>query len=309
MTLRSTILTFRIHRFETTLIVGATILSVVVSAAIVGWMSSNGLSRCLTDDTSALTGLCQGTVNGWVLRIGHMSINIVPIFPYVAGLLIGVPLVARELEGGTARLAWSLGPSRIRWFVQRALPALVMVGLAALLIGLTSDALYRAFQPGHDLDQSFLGFRQRGLLVGVEAVLVASVALALGSILGRFVPTFVLSLILAAGIGVAIDKVEGQLLTSEALVSTNYDWNGTDYFLDSRFLLKDGSVVTWQELSVLRPEIENQGVSEDIGAPVTLYIPGSRYHEIEMREALVLGGVAGLFAVVAAIAVVRRRPR
>jgi len=42
---------------------------------------------------------------------------------------------------------------------------------------------------------------------------------------------------------------------------------------------------------------------------VTLYIPGSRYHEIEMREALALGGVAGLFAVVGAITVMRRRPR
>jgi hypothetical protein len=37
--------------------------------------------------------------------------------------------------------------------------------------------------------------------------------------------------------------------------------------------------------------------------------PRIDYREIEMREALVLGGVAGLFAVVAATAVVRRRPR
>src|SRR4029077_461941 len=38
MTLRSAILTFRIHRFETTLVVGATILSVLVSAAVVSWV-------------------------------------------------------------------------------------------------------------------------------------------------------------------------------------------------------------------------------------------------------------------------------
>jgi len=308
MTLRSTILTFRIHRFEATLIAGATILSVLVSAGIIAWMSANGLARCLDGDTGALTGLCQGTLSVWVLRIGRLSISVVPIFPFAAGLLIGVPLIARELESGTARLAWSLGPSRIRWFAQRSLPILAMVAVAALLIGLTSDALYRTFQPGLDLDQSFVGFRQRGLLVGVEALLVASIAAFLGSVLGRFVPTFVLSLILAAGVGVAVDKVEGQLLTGEALASTTFSWDGADLYLDNRFRLPDGTLVTWQELAAIHPEIQYQGPSEDI-ANVTLYIPGSRYHDIEWREASVLLSIAGLFVAAAAVTVVRRRPR
>ena len=52
------------------------------------------------------------------------------VFPVVAGLLAGGPIVARELESGTARLAWSLGPSRLRWFVQRAVPILASVLVA-----------------------------------------------------------------------------------------------------------------------------------------------------------------------------------
>jgi hypothetical protein len=310
MTLRSTILTFRIHRFEATLIVGATILSVLVSAAVVGWLSSSGYATCLGTQDTSFNALCQGSFGHWVERIARLSINLVPFFPFIAGLLIGTPLIAREIESGTARLAWSLGPSRLRWLLQRALPILALVGLTALIVGLTGEALYRAVRPGVDLDQSFAGFRQRGLLVGVEAVLIASIAAAFGAILGRFVPTFILTLILAGAIGLAVDKVETTLLQGEALVSDNYNWDGGDYYLDSRFRLPDGTLATWEQLVVLRPEVATMGYTDDSGITnAVLYIPGSRYHDIERREVLGLMGLAGLFASVTAIAVMRRRPR
>jgi ABC-type transport system involved in multi-copper enzyme maturation permease subunit len=310
MTLRSTILTFRINRFETTLIVVATILSVLVSAAVISWLTSSGFQSCMTDEGTSFSSLCQGSFGQWMSRIARVSMSIVPVFPFIAGLLIGVPLVARELEGGTARLAWSLGPSRLRWFIQRAVPSLALVGLAALLIGLTADALFRTTHPAMNLDQSFVGFRGRGLLIAIEALVVTSIAIALGSIIGRLVPTFILSLILAVGIGVAVDKVESQLLHGETLVSDNFFWDGTNMFVDSAFRLPDGTIATWEELVVLRPEVEMMGFDENSGImPVVLYIPGARYHDIERREALVLTGIAGLFVAAAAVVVVRRRPR
>jgi ABC-type transport system involved in multi-copper enzyme maturation permease subunit len=310
MTLRSAILTFRINRFEATLIVGATILSVLVSAAVISWLTSSGFQSCMADEGASFSSLCQGSFGLWMSRIARISISIVPVFPFIAGLLIGVPLVARELEGGTARLAWSLGPSRLRWFAQRALPALAMVTLAALLIGLTADALFRTTNPAMNLDQSFVGFRARGLLIAVEALVVTSIAIAVGSMIGRLVPTFILSLILAVGIGVAVDKVESQLLHGETLVSDNFFWDGSNMYVDSRFRLPDGTIATWEELVVLRPEIEMMGFDENSGiAPVVLYIPGSRYHDIERREALGLTGIAGLFVAAAAVIVLRRRPR
>jgi ABC-type transport system involved in multi-copper enzyme maturation permease subunit len=314
MTLRSAILTFRINRFETTVIVAATLASVVVSAAVIAWMTSSGYRTCLTDDGSSFSTLCQGSFGQWMSRIARMSMTVVPIFPFAAGLLIGGPLIARELESGTARLAWSLSPSRIRWFAQRALPALALVAAAALVIGLTSEALFRTTNPSMNLDESFVGFRGRGALVALEALVVATVALALGSILGRMVPTFVLSLVLAAGIGVAIDKVESDLLLGEAAIgdSQTFMFNGGDMYLSSRFRLSDGTIASWEQLVAIHPEIEYQGFEEGPGSEittVTMYIPGSRYHDIERREAMILIGVAGLFAAAAAVVVMRRRPR
>jgi hypothetical protein len=310
MTLRSTILTFRITRFETTLIVGATILSMLVSAVVVSWLTSSGFQSCLTDQDTSFSSLCQGAFALWMDRIARVSMGIVPFFPFIAGLLIGVPLIARELEGGTARLAWSLGPSRLRWYAQRVLPVLAMVGIAGLLIGLTADALFQATNPSMNVDQSFVGFRGRGLLIAVEAVTVTTVAIAVGSLIGRLVPTFILSLILAVGIGVAVDLVERQLLRSETEVSDNFSWNTGDMFVDSRFRLPDGTIASWEELVILKPEVETMGWTEESGIrDVVLYIPGARYHDIERREALILSGIAGLFAAAAAVIVVRRRPR
>ncbi len=92
-------------------------------------------------------------------------------------------------------------------------------------------------------------------------------------------------------------------------ISSDFQWTGSDLYLESRFRLTDGRIVTWQELYVLRPEIETQGMTEEMGRDVVLYIPGSRYHDIERREALVFVAIAALFAAIAAVAVMRRRPR
>jgi hypothetical protein len=309
MTLRAAFLTFRIHRFETTLVVGATLLSVLVSAIVTSWIRTAGYDRCLTEDVVSSTALCQVSIAGWLFRIVNLSRNLVPIFPIVAGLLVGGPIVARELESGTARLAWSLGPSRLRWFMQRALPTILLAAIVGLVIGLTADALLRASEPSLDIDRSFVGFRQRGLLIGIETLVVASIALAIGSILGRIVPTFILSLILASGVWLVVDKVETQLLTNEAQTTTSFNWNGTDYFLTSRIQLPDGRIVTYEELFALHPELMDQGYSSEQYPDVAFYIPGSRYHDIELRDAFALTGVAVLFLALAGGTVVRRRPR
>jgi len=309
MTLRSTLLTFRIQRFESTVVIGAAVLSVVVSAIVIGLWNAGGYGRCFTDDAFAQTTFCQASSGVWLGRIAHGSLQIVPIFPVIAGLLVGGPIVAKELETGTARLAWSLGPSRLQWFAQRVLPLLVMAMLAGLAIGFTADALTHLLSPSIDLDATFVGFRARGLLVGIETLMVASIALALGAILGRTVPTIVLSLVLVFAIGMAVDKVERELLTNEAVIGDDFSFNDANLYIDSRLRMPDGTIVTWDQLNTLYPQYAN-GWDETSGITnVTLYIPGERYHEVERREAAALGGIALLFVGVATVAVVRRRPR
>jgi hypothetical protein len=311
MNLRSALLTFRIQRFEVVIVAGAAILSVLVSAVVIGLFTAGGYDRCTTGDSPEISALCQSPIALWTYRIARLSVAIVPVFPVVAGLLAGGPIVARELESGTARLAWSLGPSRLRWFVQRAAPVLLLATAACLAIGVTADALIHLTNPSLDLANTFVGFRTRGFLVGVEGLLVASIALAFGALLGRIVPTILLTLVLTGVLAIAIDKVDREMLTSQASIADGdaYAWNDESLYLDSRLRFPDGSMLTYNEAIATHPEIE-QGWDDSSGIRnVVLYVPGTRYREIEARDAAIVAGLAGVFILVGAATVVRRRPR
>ena len=181
MSIRGALLSFRVQRFETTIVLVATLLSVVVSAVVVAVFNAGGYAKCQVDDPSIFGSTCMAGAYIWLNRIARVSLGLVPLFPVIAGLVAGGPIVAKELETGTARLAWSLSPSRLRWLAQRAIPVLGLLLAAALAIGVTADVLIRQLIPAIDIDQSFAAFRGRGLLVGVEALLVGSVALAVGA--------------------------------------------------------------------------------------------------------------------------------
>ncbi|MFL5871130.1 MAG: hypothetical protein ACJ75R_08605 [Solirubrobacterales bacterium] len=311
MTLRSALLSFRISRFETTVIVGGAALSVIVSALVITAFNAGGYAHCFGSSEPVFTVDCQSTAATWISRIARLSASIVPIFPVVAGLLAGGPIVARELETGTARLAWSLGPSRLRWFVQRALPILVMVFLAGLAVGLTADALLKLVNPGADLDRSFVGFRWRGLLVGVEAVLVASIALAFGAILGRMVPTIIVSLIVILGLVIGVDKLERETLIREAEIGggQTYFWTDANLNLESRMRFPNGEILSYEVAFATHPELQQEWTDQPPWEDVVLYIPGERYHDIERREALGFGALALVLVAGAGIVVARRRPR
>jgi hypothetical protein len=311
MTLRSVLLSFRIQRFETTIIVGATALSVLVSTVVIAVLSRGDYGACLSSSGPVFSDACQSPAFEWLTRAARLSAAIVPFFPVIAGLLAGGPIVARELEAGTARLAWSLGPSRVGWFVQRALPILAMVLLAGLVIGLTSGALIHLLQPGVDLDHAFVAFRGRGVLVGVEALLIASIGLAAGAILGRMVPTLVVSLLLLGGLAMAIDKIDRTLLLAEAEIvpSESFHWE-TDYYLEGRLKFPSGEVLTYEEAYRTHPELQNGWEGDQPPySDVVLSIPGTRYGDIERREAIAYGLAALGFVVLAGVTVMRRRPR
>jgi hypothetical protein len=313
MTLRGSLLSFRIQQFETVVIVGAAILSVAVSGIVIALFNAGGYAHCYASDNPVFTSACQSSVAEWLGRIARLSVTIVPIFPVLAGLLAGGPIVARELESGTARLAWSLGPSRIRWFLQRAVPILVMATLACLAIGLTAESLHRLLDPVTDFDRSFVGFRARGPLLAAEGLLIAGIALAFGALLGRIVPTIICALVLVLAITIAIDKVERTILLGEAQVSAE-DGTGTyDYrnslFLESRLRFPDGETLTYEQAVLSHPEIE-MGWSEESGIRnVVLFVPGERYHDVERREIVALGTLGLAFVALGTVIVLRRRPR
>lgn len=306
MIARSALLTFRINRFEALIVAGATLLSVLVSAAVIGWVTANDYSTCAIGSGEPFRPVCHEALGAWIARIARLSTVLVPFFPFLAGLLLGVPIIARELESGTARLAWSLGPSRLRWFVQRVVPTFALAVACAFVIGVVADALYTTLSPDQDMSRSFVGHRGRGVLVAANAALVGSVALFLGAFLGRVVPAFILAIALSGAIGLGIDRVERTAFMAEAVPGNPNTWDQADLYLDGRYQLADGRLVTWEELVVIRPQVEWEGPTEPY---VPLIIPGARYQEIELRGTAMVVALSAVFLAGAATVVLRRRPR
>lgn len=306
--LTATRLTYRINRFEIRAILAATVLSAVVTAAVLSWMTSSGYASCVGfyTDTPSVACLNLMGIGSWAAKIESMSMNLVPVFPFLAGLLLGGPVVAREIDRGTARLAWSLGPSRMRWFAQRVLPIVAITIVACFAVGVIGDRIVALFAPDADLANSFVQFHQRGVLIATNGFLIVAIAIAVGAVVGRTVPTLLLALILGGASLVAIAEVDHKLLINEAIPLPDNASNN-DLQIDSRFQLPDGRLVTWDELTVIDPA----AMTSELGPQypwVALGIPGSRYREIEAREAIaqVVAGLA--FLGLGALVVTRRRP-
>lgn len=308
MILTAARLTYRINRFEIQAIVAATVLSALVSAIVLSWLQSSGYVDCINvDDAPSVACLQIMPVGSWMTKIASISLQLVPVFPYLAGILLGGPLIARELDRGTARLAWSLGPSRIRWFLQRVVPVLILVGALSFAIGIVGERLVSIFAPDVDLPNSFAGYGARGVLIATTALLIASIAVAVGALVGRTIPTLLLALMLSGASFAAIHVVNEKLMAAEAVPLEQNSNN--DLQLDSRFRLPDGRLVTYEELSVIDPSINDiNGLGPTAYPYVAIGIPGTRFREVEGREALAGLIVAMAFLGLAAVVVGRRRP-
>ena len=300
-------LTYRINRFEIRAIVIATILSVAVSGVVIAWIRNSGYIACLEGDwTSNATCFELQDIGSWATRIANMSNNLAGFFPILAGLLLGAPLIARELDRGTARLAWSLGPSRRRWYLQRILPILVVVAVTAMTIGIVSEQLVALFAPGMDLSKSFVGFHTRGVLIATGALLVAGIAVAVGAVVGRQVPTILLALVLGGATLVAIAEVNTKSLAGEAVRLTGENPYTNDLIVgQGRFELPDGRLLTYDELVAFDPTIMDRGFEYPY---VEFGIPRERYREVETREALAHVVLSVAFLGAGAFVVSRRRP-
>jgi hypothetical protein len=158
------------------------------------------------------------------------------VVPGLIGIFWGAPLVARELETGTHRLAWNQSVTRRRWLAVK----LLFVGLASMAAaGLFSLLLTWAASP-YDL---VAGDRFDALVFGarnIVPVAYAAFAVVLGTILGltvrRTVPAMALTVLVFAVVQVVVPTMirphlstpvtASQPLTAEAI--RNLSFLGSD---------------------------------------------------------------------------------
>ena len=121
--------TLKQHRFEISVAALAAVAAAVLGLSIAIRMDALHVSQACIDsvfasqDGSGIGQEClslvragSGILGGTYLNgEGSLPVSVMGALPFLVGLLGGVPIVARELEAGTAQTAWSLNGSRVRW--------------------------------------------------------------------------------------------------------------------------------------------------------------------------------------------------
>jgi hypothetical protein len=237
--------------------------------------------------------------------------------PFVLGMFLGVPLVAREVEGRTAPIAWSLSRSRRRWLLHRAAPVVAVVALASLLAGVAGEVLTRAAPWAEGVDPGFNDYGSRGGLVAVRGLAVVAVGLVMGALVPRQLPALLLAggatLALFLALTLVMDgwmeaaaepMAVGEGHSGEGPSGASTKIYGSGYRDDAT-----GEILNYEEYFQAHGDAALDEFGEPIGATNVLWlVPGSRYGDFVLRESAILGSVAILSLAGAAAAVGVRRP-
>jgi hypothetical protein len=204
-------LTFKQHRFET---ISITVVCVgLTAAALIEAFRLNSLNvplSCLQSyqggypdpsqgPISAAQAHCNELAKSFSDMKGSLDMNLVQLLlllvPLLAGIVVGAPLVAREIEQGTAPLSWALSGSRRRWLLGKVLAGVLLLASLMLAVGLAANVLEGALNPGLNPYNSFSNYLSRGVPDVFWALAAFAGTFALGTILGRTMPAVVLALV------------------------------------------------------------------------------------------------------------------
>ena len=319
-------LSFRLQRLEILLLAGAVL---VASALMLLWaFELNGIARAYPEcEFFDPVGACQAAGQRFseTFSTAEIIIRNTWLVGFATGLVLGVPLVAREIEQGTAQLAWTIGRSRTRWLIGRVAFA-ALVGIAILgVLAVTTEVLAAAMQPQVDMSRDFNFYGDRGPLIVGRGMLGLGAGVLVGALVGRQLPALLLGVIVVGGLYAASLVAFERWYETEAVVASVYDgFLGGPLWVDNGIQLTSGELVSMTEevrpgLMAFEAWIDEEGAAyateadfkarrNPIGRDAVLIIPGDRQVAIVVRESIVLAGVGALLIGAAAVVTSRRRP-
>jgi hypothetical protein len=167
------------------LVVAGTLAALAVVAAVTGvqlsHLYSNLVGHCQTG--------CDAGINDF-LSHDHFMQNMLDIVALVApalfGIFWGAPLVAREIESGTYRLAWTQSVTRSRWLVTKLGVGALATVVAAGALTLTITWWYRAVDSVGS--NQYAVFERRDIAPIAYALFAFGSGALIGAIVRRTVP-------------------------------------------------------------------------------------------------------------------------
>jgi hypothetical protein len=313
-TLRSTVwLTLRQHRFPL-VVMGIALVVLALDWAFVAWLAFGPVHTCaaagsvpnLTDEQlAAAAAPCVGLE--FVLSAGAnfvlLSANSLPLF---AVLIAAVPLVASEIEFGTATLSWTLARSRRSWLLPRM--ALLMAGVlgVGLLAGLVTDALMaQTTLVGQSPWASLYAYTGRGALIVSRVLLVGAAGVFGGTLMGRQMQGLLFGGVIATGLILGITIWDEQVNRANA-VELGSGYSSLTYDTQIRDLAT-GQFVDWSDLPAAYQDPNTPGWDAKY-AWVSFGIPDSQAGAVVGRNVVAYAIPMFLMLGLTFVVVERRKP-
>jgi hypothetical protein len=257
-----------------------------------------------------------GSQRGSVLSSG-INAQTVPFFllavPILLGVFMGGPVLARELESGTFRFAWTQGCGRLRWTVAKLVLLASALSLAAYGLSVLFAWYFSPFfAEGKTGKFPMQLFGNLGIDFAAWTLLAFAVAAFLGVVIRRAVPAMATALAACTVLDVATMMSLRQHYVSASLASGVNPPSGTYAWVLSQWLTGPGG----RQVSVfsIPMSVEMSSNPNAFGAWLHAqhitqwwsYLPGSKFWELQLIEGgWILAASAILLA--ATVVIVRRR--
>jgi len=214
---------------------------------------------------------CEGLVNSFN-GLGHFLASgyVLQAVPALIGAFVGAPVLARELETGTFRYAWTQGFGRLRWTLAKLVAlAVVVAGAAGALSALFSWYYQPYLAAGNQTlslsEVSPLGgglFDLRGVAFAAWTLAAFAIGGLAGMLIRRVVPAILATLAAYAGLAFAAGLyLREHYLT--ALVTSKLNVPGSAWIISQQWTTKGGQPVSQsvliQVLQGAPPDVAGKG--------------------------------------------------
>jgi hypothetical protein len=311
-------LTWRQHRGH---VVAMAALLVALAAAVLGTnlpiraaYHRDTLSECLPPTSRAGCDIIVrhflGQFDGWVTALRGLA-----VLPALAGVFVGAPLLARELEHGTHRFAWTQGVTRRRWLLSKT----ALLSAATVCAAAAASALVMWWRSPFDtLDgrMSPSGFDVEGVVVPAYALFALAVGVLAGLLFRRTVPAMTATLVVFVATRlVVLNFLRPHFLAPlhRTAVATDTGRQAGDWLLSDTLVDAAGRQITAarEDLAVLHAQqggIDPHAYLVSVGWKRAIsYQPAGRFWEFQLIEAGIFT-VLAVAIVLGAIWLVRRTP-
>ena len=213
--IRLSLLQFRVQAITAAMTMAAfAVLLAVTGPHLASLYAADGLGICHGSSCANLAIYFSGSLIYTPYSVLFLlSTGIILLAPAVIGLFWGAPLIARELETGTAALAWNQSVTRTRWLAVKltvtGLTAMAVTEALCLIQTWWAAPISQAAADGASVGPAQsrftqLNFATHGITPLGYAAFAFALGVAAGALIRRTVPAMALTLAIFAALQVAM---------------------------------------------------------------------------------------------------------